>query len=59
MATEVNQAGYDVVSSTSERISVKTTGRMHTGGYIGLYANTLGLVERIIILRINTDEMQV
>jgi len=59
MATEVNQAGYDVVSSTGERISVKTTGRMHTGGYISFNTNTLGLVDRIIILRINTDEMQV
>ena len=59
MATEVNQAGYDVVSSTGERISVKTTGRMHTGGYISFNTNTLGLVDRIIILRINTDVMQV
>ena len=59
MATEVNQAGYDVVSSTGERISVKTTGRMHTGGHISFNTNTLGLVDRIIILRINTDEMQV
>ena len=59
MATEVNQAGYDVVSSTGERISVKTTGRMHTGGHISFNTNTLELVDRIIILRINTDEMQV
>lgn len=59
MATEVNQAGYDVVSSSGERISVKTTGRMHTGGHISFNTNTLNLVDRIIILRINTDEMQV
>ncbi|NMF47362.1 hypothetical protein HHL01_04055 [Pseudoalteromonas arctica] len=59
MATEVNQAGYDVVSSKGERISVKTTGRMHTGGHISFNTNTLELVDRIIILRINTDEMQV
>ena len=59
MATEVNQAGYDVVSSSGERISVKTTGRMHTGGHISFNTNTLELVDRIIILRINTDEMQV
>ncbi|KAA1160030.1 hypothetical protein EU511_10145 [Pseudoalteromonas distincta] len=59
MATEVNQAGYDVVSSSGERISVKTTGRMHTGGHISFNTNTLDLVDRIIILRINTDEMQV
>ncbi|KAF7780900.1 hypothetical protein PMAN_a2009 [Pseudoalteromonas marina] len=59
MATEVNQAGYDVVSSSGERISVKTTGRMLTGGHISFNTNTLNLVDRIIILRINTDEMQV
>ncbi|MGR3983341.1 DUF6998 domain-containing protein [Pseudoalteromonas sp. 1181_04] len=59
MATEVNQAGYDVVSSTGERISVKSTGRMHTSGHISFNTNTLELVDRIIILRINTDEMQV
>lgn len=59
MATEVNQVGYDIVSSTGERISVKTTGKMHTSGHISFNTNTLGLVDRIIILRINTDEMQV
>ncbi|MBQ4832585.1 hypothetical protein J8L70_04960 [Pseudoalteromonas sp. MMG010] len=58
MATEVNQAGYDVVSGTGERISVKTTGRMHTSGHISFNTNTLELVDRIIILRVNTDEMQ-
>ncbi|WP_350586658.1 hypothetical protein [Pseudoalteromonas sp. RB2-MNA-CIBAN-0110] len=32
---------------------------MHTSGYISFNTNTLSLVDRIIILRINTDEMQV
>ena len=59
MATEVNQAGYDVVSSTGERVSVKTTAKMSTSGHISFNTNTLELVERIIILRINTEEMQV
>lgn len=59
MATEVNQAGYDVVSSTGERVSVKTTAKMSTSGHISFNTNTLELVDRIIILRINTEEMQV
>ena len=59
MATEVNQAGYDVVSSTGERVSVKTTAKMSTSGHISFNINTLELVDRIIILRINTEEMQV
>lgn len=59
MATEVNQAGYDVVSSNGERISVKTTAKMTTSGHISFNTNTLELVDRIIILRINTEEMQV
>ena len=59
MATEVNQAGYDVVSSTGERVSVKTTAKMSTSGHISFNTNTLELIDRIIILRINTEEMQV
>ncbi|MBB1454583.1 DUF6998 domain-containing protein [Pseudoalteromonas sp. SG43-5] len=59
MATEVNQAGYDVVSSSGERISVKTTAKMGSSGHISFNTNTLALVDRIIILRINTEEMQV
>jgi len=59
MATEVNQAGYDVVSSLGERISVKTTGRIHSSGSISFNPNTLDRVDRIIILRVNTDEMQI
>lgn len=59
MATEVNQAGYDVVSSTGERVSVKTTAKMNTSGHISFNTNTIELVDRIIILRINTEEMQI
>ncbi len=59
MATEVNQKGYDVVSSTGERISVKTTAMMGTSGHISFNPRTLGIVDRIIVLRINTDEMQI
>lgn len=59
MATDVNQKGYDVVSDSGERVSVKTTAMMGTSGSISFNPNTLNLVDRIIILRINTDEMQI
>ncbi|USD67869.1 hypothetical protein [Vibrio sp. SCSIO 43136] len=59
MATETNQAGYDVVSGDGERVSVKTTGQLYGAGHIAFNPNTLELVDRIIILRINTEEMQI
>jgi len=59
MATEVNQKGYDVVSSIGERISVKTTAMMGSSGHISFNPNTLDKVDRVIILRINTEEMQI
>ncbi len=59
MATEINQEGYDVVSSNGDRISVKTTAIMSSSGSILFNPNTLRKVDRIIILRINTDEMQI
>lgn len=59
MATEVNQEGYDVVSFDGERISVKTTAMMTSSGHIAFNPNTLNKVDRIIILRINTEEMQI
>ncbi|GAA3977757.1 DUF6998 domain-containing protein [Allohahella marinimesophila] len=59
MATEVNRYGYEVVSSEGDRISVKTTETMGAGGYVSFNPNTLNLADRIVILRINTDEMQI
>ncbi len=59
MATEVNQHGYDVVGGDGERISVKTTATMGPGGHVSFNPNSLGLVDRVIVLRINTDEMQI
>jgi uncharacterized protein YheU (UPF0270 family) len=59
MATEVNQKGYDVVSSNGEKISVKTTAMMGRSGHISFNPNTLNNVNKIIILRINTEEMQI
>lgn len=59
MALDVNQHGYDVVSALGEKVSVKTTAKMGSSGHIAFNSNTLDLVDRIIILRINTEEMQV
>jgi hypothetical protein len=51
MATEVNQKGYDVVSGTGEKISVKTTATVGSSGTITFNANTLGQVDRILVSR--------
>lgn len=59
MATEVNQRGYDVVSSAGERISVKTTAQTGYEGHAAFNPNSLEQVDRIVVLRINTEEMQV
>ncbi len=52
MALATNQHGYDVVSATAERISVKT---VTTSTYVSFNMNTLSLVDRIIVLRLNND----
>ena len=60
MALEVNQKGYDVVSSKGERVSVKTTGTLSDANRIVSFnSETIKHVDRIMILRINSEEMQV
>ena len=59
MAPEVNQKGYDVVSGSGEKVSVKTTASMKTGGSTFINPNTLSEVDRLMILRLNTEEMQI
>ena len=59
MALAVNQQGYDVVSGQGERISVKTTAQMASVVQVTFNSRTLSLVDRVIVLRINTEEMQV
>lgn len=59
MAVAVNQRGYDVVSARGERISVKTTATMKPGGHIAFTSSSLSEVDRVMILRINTEDMQV
>lgn len=59
MATDVNQRGYDVVGLSNERISVKTTAQSGLEGLISFNPRTLEFVDRIFVLRVNTEEMQV
>lgn len=59
MAIEVTQKGYDVVSADGEKISIKTTAMMGSSGHVSFNSNTLSLVDRVMILRINSEEMQV
>jgi hypothetical protein len=59
MATDVNQQGYDVVSAVNERISVKTTAQSGLDGLVSFNPRTLDQVDRVIVLRVNTEEMQV
>jgi len=59
MAIAVNQKGYDVVSAEGERISVKTTAIMNCSGHVSFNSNSLDLVDRIIVLRINTEDMEI
>lgn len=59
MATEVNQKGYDVVSSANERISVKTTATVGSASHVTFNVKTLSVVDRVIVLRINTEEREI
>ena len=59
MALGTHERGYDVVGEDGERISVKTTTMLAGSGHVSFNANTLGLVDRVIILRINIEEMQI
>jgi hypothetical protein len=59
MAPDTNQRGYDVVGKDGERISVKTTTMLESGGHISFNPRTLQFVDRVIVLRVNTEEMQV
>lgn len=59
MALEVNQAGYDVVSSEGERISVKTTTQKGANGHLSFNPRTLSHVDRVMVFYLNTEEMQI
>lgn len=59
LAQQVNQPGYDVVGGNGERISVKTTAMMSRSGHITFNPRSLELVDRVLVLRMNTEEMQI
>ncbi len=59
MALQVNQRGYDVVASTGERISVKTTATVGNSGHTSFNESSLDVVDRVMVLRLNTEEMQI
>lgn len=52
MSPEINQRGYDVVSETGEKISVKTT-TVFPAGHVQFNVNTLSEVNRVIIIYIS------
>ena len=56
MALENNQHGYDVISSDGERISVKT---ITTSNHVSFTKSTLSYVDRIVILEINTTDLEI
>lgn len=59
MALEVNQRGYDVVSKSGERVSVKTTATLSAASHFDFSLGTLSLVDRVIILYVNTEEKEI
>ncbi len=54
LAESVNQKGYDVVSCTGQRISVKT---ITTASHVDFNIKTLELVDRVIVLKINPKDL--
>lgn len=56
MAADVNQRGYDVVSAAGERISVKT---VTTSNQVSFNAATFDHVDRVVVLRINTEDLAI
>ena len=53
MALDTNQRGYDVVSTSNERISVKT---ITSSTHVGFNASTFHHVDRVMVLRVNVDD---
>lgn len=53
MALDTNQRGYDVVSASNERISVKT---ITSSTHVDFNLNTFNHVDRVMVLRVNIDD---
>ncbi len=59
MATEAFQIGYDIVSMLGEKVAVKTVALPSDTNLVSFLPNALEQIDRIIILGINTEEMQI
>ena len=59
LAGAVNQAGYDVVTRDGERVSVKTTAIKGNAGHIDFNPRSLKHVDRVMIFRVNEEEMEI
>ena len=57
LARRVNQEGFDVVSSTGRRISVKTTAQ--GSGFISMNANTVDRADDLMILRYDDGAFEI
>ncbi len=53
MALDTNQRGYDVVSASNERISVKT---ITSSTHVDFNLNTFHHVDRVMVLRVKIDD---
>ena len=47
------------MSADGERISAKTTAMMGSGGHVTFNVNSLTFIDRVIVLRVNTEEMHI
>jgi len=59
MATETNQEGYDVVSESGERISVKATTSNSGSHQFSFNSNALTKIDRIVLVYVNVEDLEV
>ena len=57
LARDTNQHGFDVISESGRRISVKTTAQK--SGFIAINKNTIKQVDDIMILQYVNNELQI
>jgi hypothetical protein len=53
LSSKPNQQGFDVISATGQRISVKTTAQK--SGFVSINANTVDLVDEIMVIQFNNN----
>ena len=57
LARKANQHGFDVVSSTGKRISVKTTAQKT--GFVSINKNTLSKVDELMVIQYDKGEFKI